>query len=301
MAPSPAGPSAAQPGNEGWAAVVVNYNAGRHLAECVRSLRADDSAGPVDVVVVDNGSTDDSLAPIERQQLARVVHAPGNVGYARGANLGIAATRASVVAVLNPDVVVERGAGRAMLAALQRDSRLGAVGPRIVDAHGVHYPSAREVPSLATSAAHAVFSMPWPHNPWTRRYRQEHLDPDAPRRADWLSGAAVWLRRDALDDVGGWDERFFMFLEDVDLCTRLRAHGWFVAYEPAAQVMHIEGVSRRRHPVRTIVDHHRAAYRFARLHWTGPKRLFLPVAAVVLTLRAGALVVVGTVRRLRAH
>jgi N-acetylglucosaminyl-diphospho-decaprenol L-rhamnosyltransferase len=285
-----------------WAAVVVNYNAGTHLADGVRSLVGDDSAGKVDVVVVDNGSDDDSLERVAALDVgAHIVHATRNLGYARGANLGIATTTAAVVAVLNADVVVAHGTAKAMLAALDADPRVGAVGPRIVDAHGNHYPSAREVPGLATSAGHALLSIVAPRNRWSRRYRQEHIDPDRARRADWVSGAALWMRRDALDDIGGWDERFFMFLEDVDLCARLREHGWTVLYEPAGHVMHIEGVSRRRHPVRMLVEHHRAAYRYANLHWRGPKRLLLPVTALVLAARTGALLLVAQLRRVLAR
>ena len=135
-----------------------------------------------------------------------------------------------------------------------------------------------------------------PDNRWTRRYRELDLDPHTARDPDWLSGAALWLRRSALDAVGGWDERFFMFFEDVDLCARLREGGWVIAYDPAGSVVHVEGVSRRSHPYRTIVAHHRSALRYATIHWRGPRRAVLPVAAVVLAVRAGLLVVVGALR-----
>jgi len=282
-----------------WAAVVINYNAGAHLLDCVRSLRDDVSAGSPDIVVVDNGSTDDSLAPIERDHLARVVLAPGNIGYARAANLGTAVARAPIVAVLNPDVVVGRGTAAAMCSALAADPPIGAVGPEVVDATGAHYPSAREVPGVGTAIGHALLSHVRPENRWTRRYRQEAIDPTRARDADWVSGAAIWLRRAALDDVGGWDERYFMFFEDVDLGTRLRTNGWRVVYEPKATVVHAEGVSRRSHPVRTTIEHHRAAYRFAASHWRGTKRVLLPAVAVLLACRAAGLVLAGRVAEAR--
>ena len=115
-----------------WAAVVVNYEAGSLLADCARSLLADDSAGSVELVVVDNGSSDGSVAELTRAcPEARVVVSPGNVGYARAANLGIAATRAPVVAVFNPDLTIEPGSAKAMLARFESDARLGACGPRV--------------------------------------------------------------------------------------------------------------------------------------------------------------------------
>ncbi len=278
-----------------WAAVVVNYNAGAHLRPCVESVLADTSAGPVDLVVVDNGSSDGSLDSISNLPI-RIVHSPGNVGYARAANLGTAVTTAPYVAVLNPDLVVAFGTAAAACGALDARPSLAAVGPRIRTEAGVDYPSARQLPSLSTSLGHTLFGVVAPTNRWSRRYRQLDLDPSRPRDADWLSGAAVFLRRDALDAVGGWDERFFMFMEDVDLCTRLRAAGWSVAYEPAGSVVHVEGVSRRSHPYRTIAEHHRSVYRFARIHWRGPRRVLLPLVPLVLGLRAVLLMAVGALR-----
>jgi N-acetylglucosaminyl-diphospho-decaprenol L-rhamnosyltransferase len=278
-----------------WAAVVVNYNAGAHLRVCIESVLADTSAGPVDVVVVDNASTDGSLASID-DLAVRIVHSPGNVGYARAANLGAAVTTAPIVAVLNTDLVVAPGTAAAMCAVLDARPEVGVVGPSLWTETGEHYPSARQLPGLATSLGHAVFGMVAPTNRWTRRYRELDVDPHTARDPDWLSGAALWLRRTALDAVGGWDERFFMFLEDVDLCARLREQGWVVSHEPKGSVVHVEGVSRRSHPYRTIVAHHRSAYRYATIHWRGPRRVLLPVAAAVLGARALVLVVVAALR-----
>src|SRR5262245_15353195 len=112
-----------------WAAVVVNYEAGPLLRECVDALRTDDSAGPVELVVVDNGSSDGSVRALAAAHPdVQVVTAPGNVGYARAANLGIAATRAPIVAVLNPDATVAPGAAAAVVGRMEADVRIGACG-----------------------------------------------------------------------------------------------------------------------------------------------------------------------------
>jgi N-acetylglucosaminyl-diphospho-decaprenol L-rhamnosyltransferase len=253
----------------------------------VRSVLADTSAGDVELVVVDNGSRDDSIARLERAcPGTRVVHAPGNVGYARAANLGIAATRAPVVAVCNADLEIAPGTMGALVAAFDADARLGAAGPRIRNTDGTDYPSARSLPSLVDAVGHGALGMFRPDNRFTRRYRQLDADPAVPRAVDWLSGAAMWLRRDALDDVGGWDERYFMYMEDVDLCWRLRRAGWGVRYEPAGSVVHVQGASTARRPYRMILEHHRSAWRFTRRRYTGWRRVLLPFSAVYLTLRA---------------
>ncbi len=272
-----------------WAAVVINYEAGRALCECVRSLLADTSAGgPPQVVVVDNGSSDGSAAEVARSlPTVTVFDAGGNVGYARAANLGIAATDAPVVAVCNPDVEVQAGTAAAVVERFAAEPDLGAVGPMILNTDGSIYPSARSVPRVGDAVGHGVLGLVWRTNPFTRRYRQLDADPRRPRDVDWVSGAAVWLRRDALQAVGGWDERYFMYVEDVDLCWQLQRSGWRIAYEPGGTVTHVQGATTAKHPYRMIAEHHRSLYRFAAKRWHGARRLALPFAAVFLTVRAG--------------
>jgi N-acetylglucosaminyl-diphospho-decaprenol L-rhamnosyltransferase len=201
-------------------------------------------------------------------------------------NIGVAATRAPVVAVLNADTELAPGAAGALLARLEREPRLAAVGPRVRNVDGTDYPSARSLPSVVDAVGHGVLGLFRPQNRFTRRYRQLDADPERDRAVDWVSGAAVWLRRDALGDVGGWDERYFMYMEDLDLCWRLRARGWDVRYEPAASVRHVQGASTARHPYRMLLEHHRSAWRFARRRFTGWRRLLLPLTACYLAARA---------------
>jgi N-acetylglucosaminyl-diphospho-decaprenol L-rhamnosyltransferase len=270
-----------------WSAVVVSFNYGDLLEKCVRSILAETSAGVPEIVVVDNASTDGSAAALTSALpgAARIVAAPGNVGYARGANIGISVTDEPFVAVLNGDTELGPGVAAAMIAALEADPRVGAVGPRVLNLDGSVYPSARTDPGLFVAAAHAMLGLVWRTNPWTRRYRQLDVDPSRARDVDWVSGAALWLRREALDDVGGWDERYFMYMEDVDLCLRLRRAGWRVRYEPAGEVVHVQGASTSKRPYRMIVEHHRSVWRFASRRYRGWQRVLLPPLAAVLALR----------------
>ena len=274
-----------------WAAVVINYEAGAALCDCVRSLLADTSAGrPPEVVVVDNGSSDGSAAAVARSLPAVKVLHPG-------ANLGIAATHAPVVAVCNPDLEVEDGAAGALVPRLAAEADLGAVGPLIRNTDGTIYPSARSDPRVRDAVGHGLLGFVWRTNPFTRRYRQLDADPSRPRDVDWVSGAAVWLRRDALDTVGGWDERYFMYVEDVDLCWQLRRRGWRVGYEPGAVVTHVQGATTAKHPYRMITEHHRSLYRFASKRWRGARRLALPLAAAFLAVRAALAMADHALRR----
>ena len=267
--------------------MVVNHEAGPLLLTCVASLLADTSGGTPEIVVVDNGSRDGSVAALQHAYPAiRVIEPGGNVGYATAANRGTEATTAPVVAICNPDLEVHSGTAAAMLARLDAEPDLAAVGPALHNPDGSQYPSARMHAGPLDATGHTLLGRLWPRNRFTRRYRQLDVDWSRPRDVDWLSGALLFLRRSAVDSVGGWDEGYFMYLEDVDLCWRLGRMGWRIAYEPGGDALHLQGTSTAAHPYRMIVEHHRSAYRFASRRWRGARRLLLVPAAVLLAGRA---------------
>jgi N-acetylglucosaminyl-diphospho-decaprenol L-rhamnosyltransferase len=141
------------------------------------------------------------------------------------------------------------------------------------------------------AVGHATLGRVWPRNPFTRRYREEGARTDG--SADWVSGSCFLVRRALFESLGGFDERYFMFAEDMDLCWRAHAAGADVGHAPDATVTHVEGVSRRTAPTRMQVAHHRSALRFAAQTTRGPARLLLPFAAGVLGVRLVAVLVVG--------
>ena len=264
-------------------AVVVNYNAASHLVTCVASLRAN---GVDPVIVVDNGSTDGSRAALAAADpAAKWVDAGSNLGYGRAANAGAAHAPEGDLLICNPDVILDAGAVDALSARLLDDPRLGVVGPTVRNADGSVYPSARQFPDLVDAVGHGLLGMVAPRNPFTRRYRMLDWDHASPADVDWVSGACLLARRQAWDDVSGFDHAYFMYLEDVDLCWRIRRRGWVVGYEPAAGVTHIQGVSTNLHPYRMIAEHHRSMWRFARQSLPGWKRLCLPILGAGLAAR----------------
>lgn len=266
------------------AAVVVSYNSRDHLRVCLASLVAD---GIQQVVVVDNGSTDGSAA-VARAAGAVWVESGGNVGYGRAANLGAAhpaARSAPYLLICNPDLDVRPGAVGALVAALRSDPALAVAGPRLCNPDGSLYPSARTFPDLIDAVGHGLFGLVAPRNPFTRRYRMLDWDHRRAARVDWVSGACFLVRRRAWEAVGGFDRAYFMYMEDVDLCWRLGRAGWSVSYEPAAEVMHTQGVSADLHPYRMLAAHHRSMWLFARRTSRGWRRAALPVVAAGLAAR----------------
>jgi len=291
-APPPDDPQVDAPGAGGVAAVVVNRDAGAELLDCVASLRA---AGVDEVVVVDNASSDGSLERLAAADHEVVVVPTGrNLGYGRAANLGVARVHAELVLVCNPDLVVGHDAVRALERALGSAPDVALAGPTLRNPDGSRYPSARAFPSLVEGAGHALLGRLVPGNRWSRAYtmadRFERAgSPDGPAgepiTVDWVSGACFLVRRVAFDSLGGFDERYFMYAEDVDLCWRLGRAGWRVWYVPGAEVVHVQGLSTARSPARMAVAHHVSTWRFARVSARGPARLALPLTAAVLAVR----------------
>ncbi len=292
------GPDAAvtpgRPSVRSVAAVVVNYNARDHLRRCLASLSAE---GVSPVVVVDNGSTDGSRLVVEAAG-AHWVESGGNVGYGRAANRGASDGRvggAGYLLICNPDLDVKPGCVGILLEALAADPSVGIVGPRLSNPDGSLYPSARTFPDLVDAMGHGLLGMVAPGNPFTRRYRLLDWDHREQAAVDWVSGACFLIRREAWDAVGGFDPSYFMYMEDVDLCWRLGRAGWGVSYQPAAEVVHTQGVSADQHPYRMLAAHHLSMWRFAWRTSTGARRTALPLVFVGL---AGRLLVAAARRRL---
>lgn len=238
------------------------------------------------IVVVDCASTDATAAVVSEVVDRGVAWIPlgVNLGFGAAANRGVAATRSPTVFIVNPDLVAEPESIARLNATLVADGRLGVVGPTVTDMSGHHYPSARSFPNLLDAIGHGFVGLVWRNNPWSIRYL-------TPTSADWVSGTAMLVRREAFDAVGGFDEQYFMYVEDVDLCWRLARSNWQVTVAPAAVVRHVVGGSSESAPFAMIVAHHRSLWRFARKSTTGWSRASLPVVFAGLAARATAVAV----------
>ena len=280
--------------------VTVTYSPGPHLDRFLATL-AHATERPVTVIMADNGSTDGAPEEaVTRYPNARLLRTGGNLGYGTAVNRAVAdiTPESEFVVVANPDVQWGAGCIDVLLEAAGRWPRAGALGPLIHDPDGSIYPSARHLPSLIRGGMHAVVGPFWKSNPWTAEYRQERLEPSE-RPVGWLSGSCLLLRRAAFDEVSGFDERYFMYMEDVDLGDRLGKAGWQNVYVPSAEILHDKGHATGRDPARNLAAHHTSTYTFlADRHprrWQAPLRWTIRVA---LAARAG--LVVRNSRRMRA-
>jgi N-acetylglucosaminyl-diphospho-decaprenol L-rhamnosyltransferase len=243
-------------------AIIVNWNGGERLASCVDSVLASDV--DVDVVVVDNDSTDGSLKALEEETRVRVIQTGENLGFGRGANAGVADADTPYVAVMNPDVVVHPDALGRMLGYLEARADVGLVGPGLDDPDGVGLTTCGFRPRLSDAICrklllHLVFPF----------FRFRRVRPVGPSEVDWVTGACLVARRDAFTALDGFDKAIFMYFEDVDLCLRMKTAGWSVHYVPDARAQHVGGHSSAQAFDRMLVASDRS-YRYFTARHLGP-------------------------------
>ncbi|MEP6758871.1 MAG: glycosyltransferase family 2 protein [Actinomycetota bacterium] len=272
------------------AVVIVNYNTGEWLRRCLRSLEADRGAIAVDVVVVDNDSHDGSAeAAVAAVPGARLIRNPTNRYLSPAWNQGAAMTQAPYVLFLNPDTEWFHGTLEDLVDVARAHPRAGIVGPMVRNPDGTVYPSGRRFPSVIDAMGHAFLSLVRTDNAFTRRYQMDGWDRTTEREVDWVSGACMLIPRAAFDAVGGFDEGFPLYAEELDIATRLRDAGWTVVFTPEVEITHAVGVSTGgdRRPHRLVVMHSDSLYRYYVLHRAaGWRRVTLPVAWLALRVRA---------------
>lgn len=242
--------------------VIVNWNARRHLCDCLSSIMKQSRSGvSLEVIVVDNASTDDS-APAVRRMFPdlKLIENTENVGFARANNQGIQLAQGEFVLLLNPDTIVLDNSLMTLLQVMRSNPQIGIVGPRLVNQDGSIQPSVMKFPSLSTTMMGFM----------RRRLRggSKILPPEG---ADvcyvaCVSGACLMVRRVAFGDVGLLDESYLMYGEDLDFCYRVSRAGWNVAYTPVASIVHLGGQSTKQAPERMYVERRKGRIRFLLVH-----------------------------------
>ncbi len=257
--------------------IIVNWNVRDLLRACLASVQRSWGAGgqggreagepyhftnlpiyrstiTIEVIVVDNASSDGSAEMVTAEfPWVRLIANAENRGFTGGNNQGLAISAGRYVFFLNPDTVVVGDALATMVAYLDAHPEIGALGPQLRYGDGSLQSSRRRFPTFATALFESTpVGWHWPNNPWARRYRMEEKKTfevsetskvSTGEEVDWLVGAALMVRREALAQVGGFDEGYFMYSEELDLCRRIKQAGWRIVYLPAAQIIHYEGKS----------------------------------------------------------
>jgi GT2 family glycosyltransferase len=247
---------------------------------------------------VDNGSTDGSVEQVKRTYpQVTVIEAGRNLGFGAANNRALEEARGEFVLLVNTDAMVEPNCAAALLAVMQQDPRIGMAGPQLVNSDGTAQTSYEAIPTLATEALNrSLLKRLFP-----QRYPGKHRTVAGPESVEALIGAVMMIRRDALLDVGLFDEDYFFFLEETDLAVRMRRQGWKVVHEPRARAVHFQGVSAKAHEASARIEFYRSRYTFFRKHYGAVTAgllkivLMLNLTLNVLVLGAATVLTLGKV------
>jgi GT2 family glycosyltransferase len=282
--------------------VVVNYNAGHFLPDCIRAAlpQADE------VLVIDNASTDVSLdlcaQQFPQEPQLRIIRNPANYGFAAACNVGIREARGDVLLFLNPDCVLDAAAVSEMLTVLESDHSAGMVGGLLMNSDGSEQGGGRRAVPTPWRSLVRAFGLSRFANRWPRLFFDFYLHkqplPAQPIEVEAISGACMLVKRGAIEDVGLWDEGYFLHCEDLDWCMRFRQKGWKVMFVPSARVTHALGVCGRNRPVFVEWHKHKGMMRFYRKFFRHQyPGVLMGLVAVGVWLRFGLVVIHYTAKR----
>ncbi len=293
--------------------IIVSWNVCDLLRRCLQSIDRQQfsvggsSSGPsIEIVVVDNASTDGTVEMLRADfpHVRRVVNTE-NVGFTRANNQALAIAQGRYLFLLNPDTQLFSGALQEMVAHMDAHPQVGMIGPRLVYGDGTLQSSRRRFPTLATAFMESTILQQWfPRNRVLTRYYMLDTRDDETQRVDWINGSAMFTRRAVYDQVGGLDEQFFMYSEELDWCHRIKANGWQIVYLPTAAVTHYEAKSSEQVAVQRDIYFHTSKIRYWRKYRGAlvaeTVRFFLLLMFAFQTLEESCKWLVGHKRPLRA-
>ena len=243
--------------------IILSWNVRDLLRVCLASLPFIQSN--IEVIVVDAASADGSAEMVRAEfPGVKLITSPENLGYTRGNNLGLRAAVGRYLLILNPDTEIVGEAIAQMLAYMDAHPRIGVLGPQLLYSDGTVQSTRRRFPSLATGFFESTWFQPLAPRRLLDHYYARDLPDDAIGEVDWVVGAALLVRREAYEQVGGFDEGYFMYSEEIDWCRRMKAAGWQVVYFPSACIVHHEAKSSAQVPAATHIRFNSSKVRYFR-------------------------------------
>lgn len=264
--------------------IVVSWNTRELLRQCLASLLANPPECIMEVLVVDNASTDGSAEMVQANfPGVRLLVNPVNTGFAPANNQAIPLCSGDFVLLLNPDTVVKPGAMQGLVDLLEANPNAGAAGPRLLNADGSFQPSVFPFPTLARELwrlLHLDALVPY------ALYDTRRWDLSTPHEVDSIQGACLLIRSEVIQQVGLFDADYFLYSEEIDLCYRIRAAGWKLLWRPDVAVVHLGGQSARQEALKSFINLYRGKVLFFRKHYGGLSSwLYRGVLALTALLR----------------
>ncbi len=250
--------------------IIVNYNTGRLLKDCIASIYRETTILPFDIWVVDNSSTDASVSMIQQNfPQVNLIENKENVGFARANNQAIARCIGNYILLLNPDTLILQNALEKIVDFMDGHPTVGICGCKVLNEDGTLQLACRR--SIPTSGV-ALFRLTglsrlFPKSKIMAKYNLTYLDPNEANEVDAVSGAFLMIRRKVVDNIGKLDERFFMYGEELDWCLRAKKAGWTVMYYPDAEIIHYKGECSKSNSRKAAFEFYRSMYLFHKKHF----------------------------------
>lgn len=282
--------------------VIVNYNSGKLLVECLKNIFTSEINQGIETIVIDNASNDNSLLNAEKI-FAQVKYIKNNknLGFSKAVNQGIKLASSDFILLLNPDALVNLDNLLKMHNFLCSISNAGIVGPKLLNEDGSIQLSCRSFPTFVNAIfnRYSFFTRLFPKNRYSRKYLYTDWNHDHFRKVDWVSGACLLARKEALEQIGLLDEDYFMYCEDIDLCYRAKHANWDTYYYPEVSVKHLIRGGEKRASLKSILDHHMSMYIFYKKNYN--KGLFIRNLYSAIFLVMSFFCMVGYKKLMRAN
>lgn len=251
--------------------ITVNFNGGKYLDYFLKSITLNPPPIPYEVIVIDNASKDLSFEKAKRKYKNFLfIKSNKNRGYGGGCNLGLKYAKGDIIIFANPDVLIFKDTFEKIIKEIKNEERIGAMGPKLLNPDGSFQPSCRRYPRFKylLFGRRSFLSRYFPNNPFTKEFMYTHFEnlKNGKVPVESIMGAFFITKRKVLEDVGNFDERFFLYVEDTDLCYRMKKKGYEIYYLPEAEVIHYHGKSRKYLGIKSLYLLRKSIYLFFRKH-----------------------------------
>lgn len=239
--------------------IIVNRNTSGLLLECLKHIYQSRSSRILEIIVVDNGSTDKSVSEVRYSfPDVRIIEAKCNLGFARANNLGFRSATGDLILLVNTDAMLERDCVSELVSFMEKTPSVGMLGPQLLNRDGSRQTSYEATPNLLTElVGRGVLKILFP-----KRYPNRNLELSRPVEVETLIGAVILIRRTAWESMRGFDEDYFFFFEETDLSFRMRKSGWLIYHDPLAKAVHLQGATAKTYNAAPRIEYYRSRYVF---------------------------------------
>ncbi len=271
--------------------IIVSYNSLNYLRDCLDSINNNKPSASFEITVVDNASSDGTVKAMRKDYpYLKLIENTRNKGFAAANNMAIKSSSSEYILLINSDCQVYANSIDRLLEFADANDDAGIAGPRIINNDGSLQFSCRKFPSFFDAGMHSLLTNIAPDNPFSRRYKLADINRDEISKVDWVSGSCMLIRRAALNDTGLMDEKYFMYVEDTDLCYQMWKKGWKVYYFPESEILHHIGGSTKNNALSGAVTssirmQKSVLYFFWKNYRKTLKVLLLPLLLMLLGIR----------------